>query len=251
MYKKRAKNQANDNIMPKIRQMAEKLDEETKNKLHLLLEEFLAQRQQNLEEFESVEKEIELKVKQHYANLMSTIPPNVQDMTIGDLRAAGGSLEVRNCAYCFLLSPNLLQNELAMSAKKPESSRAILEKLNNTAKKSLKRRSERNTNILSPGFASAKKKVAKIASRPSAQFSIAHGMSQAPKRNLRSSVRFGKIAQPLFQNDKHECQHSKTPKQMPKRPRKPLNSEEIVIMSKNGTPLVVDSEFLLKRFNLE
>lgn len=274
---------------PRFDAILDKMDPMAKSKLENILLEFFVQQRQRIQELEDGYVVKEKHIRDYFRNLTAQIPADIMQMKMGDFIVAGGSLHVVDEGYAIqIFSPDRSvedadEKEYSFTAPSPvplnKKGQVFhdISLMSNSGKKSY-RTSKRP-------HSTAKKNVTKLASKPSQQLlnsSIAHNCSlssTASARVLRSTARKPKkpklgqelknvtsprpveeipkrstLVQGAISNNCDDVFSSaKTPggsKMFTKPARKPLKSEDVIIVSKSGTPLLVDEEWLKKRFRM-
>jgi len=280
--KGRRKNGDVMNVVEELSKLINGLDEELRSKVKLMFEDFLEIRKQNREEYENDEKKQEAKIKQLYKKRQFELPSDVQQLKVGDILNAGGSIDIANGGYTFEIPRHLVKGDFQHFAM-PAHIVALSAKKNRpgipTPCGSTQKSNKRGAGILSPLNTSVKRKTARLASKPSQHalnFSQPLNTSSKAGRVLRSTVRKTTVSishvkkqTPPEENAEEamdidgnvenvataalpKAATHATPKNLlqKKQARKPTETEDVKIISANGTPLLIDNEWIKKRFNV-
>lgn len=270
MSKRRGRNGSkNAEASESLGRMIEHLEPEVKEKAQALLQDFIQQRKAKLQELESIKKKDEVAIRNHFRNLVFTIPKQAQSLKIGEIRDAGGIVDIFGGGIRITIPTNLFREASALPPLTVPRS----------AKKVPRSTTKRHA-IPSPHATSTKKKIAKVAARPSHQLlQSVHGTSMnstisSTTRNLRSTARkvTATVAKTkrgaILQEEqaatasargdnlsgmalqKEIIESVRTPgggKVFKKPARLPRGDEAIVIVSTTGTPLLTDGEWIKTR----
>ena len=278
MSKKRNKKNENINIVEELSKLINEMDDELRSKVQLKFQDFLEIRKQNREEYENDEKKQEAKIKQTYRKRLFEFPSDVQSLKIGDILKAGGSLNVADGGYIFSIPRNLVKGDfqtfampahlVALSAKKNRPGISNTPLLGTAQKRQSNKRCAAG---MSPLNVSSKRKTARLASKPSQHalnfsqtantsltgrtlrstsrkptFSVSHVKKQEIVEAMDIDENVENVATALKKPD------TATPKSLVhrKQPRKPSDTEDVQIISASGTPLLIDNDWIKKRFNI-